>query len=135
MRERLFQNTREVVYQVVIFATLIVYFSALFQMKLPSKAEHFAVIASTVFAMIVFTAILAAHDYFSRLNIRLFHIAKSIEQSILQNDHVECVESAIKEADSLSDYHVGPIGVILVIFFIETVASIYLAWLISNYLG
>lgn len=84
MREKLFQNTREVVYQVVIFATLVVYFSALFKMKLPSNVEHFAVIASTVFAILVFAAMLAAHDYFSRLNIRLFHIAKSIEQSILQ---------------------------------------------------
>ena len=135
MREKLFQNTTEVVIQVVIFATLIVYFSALFQMKLPSKAEHFAVIASTVIAMIVFSAILAAHDYFSSLNIRLFHISKSIEQSILQNDQTERVERAIKEADSLSDYYVGPIGVILIIFFIEIIASIYLASLISNHLG
>lgn len=133
MREKLFQNTSEVVYQVIIFATLIVYFSALFQMKLPSKTEHFAVIASIIFAMLVFGAMFAAHEYFSRLNIRLCHIARSIEQSMLQDDNTERVESAIKEADRLSDYYL-PSGV-LIIFFIETIASVFFASLISNYLG
>ena len=133
MCEKLFQNTREIVYNVVIFATLIVYFSALFQMKLPSKAEHFAVIASTIFVMLVFAGMLSTHEISSRLNIRLVHIAKSLEQSILQDDKTERVVNAIKEADLLSDYYLPP-GVLLM-FFIETIASIYLASLISNYLG
>lgn len=132
---KIFQSTGEVVCQILIFATLIVYFFSLFQMKLPEKVENFAVISSTIFAMILSFAAFASWGASSLLNIRLVRVAESIEQSILENDHIKRVGRAIKEADRMSHDYVGPAGVVVGISFIEIVLSIYLASLISNYLG